>query len=80
MPERTLRASPTTVPSERALDADITTVERTLADAADAGLDLTVIAAQLERAGVSAFCDSYRQLLDCIESKLAVLPRAAAAG
>ncbi|MGH3900307.1 MAG: hypothetical protein ACRDTA_19100 [Pseudonocardiaceae bacterium] len=28
----------------------------------------------------SAFCDSYRQLLDRIESKLAVLPVAAAGG
>ena len=44
--------------------------------AVDAGLDLTAITAQLERAGVSAFCDSYRQLLDCIESKLAALPAA----
>jgi hypothetical protein len=43
-------------------------------------MDLTAITAQLERGGVSAFCDSYRQLLDCIESKLAVLPATAAAG
>ncbi|HEX8760729.1 MAG TPA: hypothetical protein VF734_12320 [Pseudonocardiaceae bacterium] len=64
---------------KRALGTDITTAQRTLADAADAGLDLTAITAALERAGVRAVCDSYRQLLDCIESKLAVLPHAAAA-
>jgi transaldolase len=79
MPEQTLRAFVDHGTVKRALDTDITTAQRTLADAADAGLDLTAITAALERAGVSAFCDSYRQLLDCIESKLAVLPHAAAA-
>ena len=36
-----------------------------------AGLDLAAITAQLEREGVSSFCDSYHQLLGCIERKLA---------
>jgi transaldolase len=79
MPEQTLRAFADHGTVKRALDTDITTAQRILADAADAGLDLTAITAALERAGVSAFCDSYRQLLDCIESKLAVLPVDAAA-
>jgi hypothetical protein len=41
--------------------------------AAAAGLDLAAITAQLEREGVSSFCDSYHQLLDCIERKLAAV-------
>src|SRR5690606_37825462 len=48
---------------------------RILADAAAAGVDLPAIAAQLEREGVQAFCDSYAELLACIDSKLlAVAP------
>jgi transaldolase len=80
MPEQTLRAFANHGSVKRALDTDIITAERTLADAADAGLDLTAITTQLERADASAFRDSYRQLLDCIESKLAMLTRAAPAG
>ena len=37
---------------------------------ADAGIDLATVTADLERAGVRSFCDSYHELLDCIESKL----------
>ena len=37
--------------------------------AAEAGVDLDAITAELEREGVRAFCDSYRELLDCIEAK-----------
>jgi transaldolase len=33
-------------------------------------VDLASVTAGLERAGVRSFCDSYRQLLDCIEEKL----------
>ena len=42
-----------------------------------AGLDLAAVTAQLEREGVSSFCDSYHQLLACIEHKLAADGRAA---
>jgi hypothetical protein len=42
-----------------------------LAAAAAGGLDLAAVTAQLEREGVSSFCDSYHQLLGCIEHKLA---------
>ena len=38
-----------------------------------AGIDLDAITAGLEREGVQSFCDSYHQLLGCIESELAVL-------
>ena len=37
------------------------------------GIDLDGVTAELEREGVRSFCDSYRQLLDCIEGKLAVV-------
>ena len=41
--------------------------------AAAAGLDLAAVTAQLEREGVRSFCDSYHQLLGCIERKLAAV-------
>jgi transaldolase len=34
-------------------------------------LDLAAVTAQLEHEGVRSCCDSYHQLLDCIERKLA---------
>jgi transaldolase len=44
-----------------------------------AGIDLDTITAELERHGVRSFCDSYRELLDCVEAKLrSTLDRAAA--
>jgi transaldolase len=42
----------------------------TLSRAEDAGIDLAAITADLEREGVRSFCDSYQELLDCIETKL----------
>ena len=42
-------------------------------DADGRGLDLDAVTAKLEREGVQSFCDSYRELLDCIEGKLAVV-------
>lgn len=56
-----------------ALDADPEAAERTLAEAAVAGIDLQAVTAELEREGVRSFCDSYHQLLDCIEGKLGVV-------
>ena len=43
---------------------------QTLRRAQDAGIDLDAITAELEREGVRSFCDSYHELLACIESKL----------
>jgi transaldolase len=71
MPEPTLRAFAGHGVVARTLDADPEAAERMLAAAAAAGLDLAAITAQLEREGVSSFCDSYHQLLGCIERKLA---------
>ena len=57
----------------RTLDVDPDAAEQTLEQAAHAGIDLAAVTAELEREGVQSFCDSYRELLACIESKLAVV-------
>jgi transaldolase len=68
MPEHTLRAFADHGTVARTLDADPDAAERMLAAA---GLDLAAVTAQLEREGVRSFCDSYHQLLGCIERKIA---------
>ena len=70
MPEHTLQAFGDHGTVARTLDADPAGAERTLAAAA-AEIDLAALTAQLEREGVSSFCDSYHQLMSCIERKLA---------
>jgi transaldolase len=73
MPEKTLHAFADHGDVGRALDTDLHEVDRLLAAARGAGLDLSAITAELEREGVDSFCGSYRELLDCIESKLGQL-------
>jgi transaldolase len=73
MPEQTLRAFADHGEVARTLDADPQTAQKTLADADRAGIDLDAVTGELEREGVQSFCDSYHELLDCIESKLAAL-------
>jgi transaldolase len=73
MPEQTLRAFADHGTVARTVDANPDDAERILAAAAVAGLDLGAVTAQLEREGVSSFCDSYHQLLGCIEHKLAAV-------
>jgi transaldolase len=73
MPEKTLRAFADHGEVEVTLHADIDASQVVLRAAADGGVDLKAITAQLEHEGVAAFCDSYRQLLSCIESKLGSL-------
>ena len=70
MPEATLRAFADhgTVGAE--LTADAGAAEATLREASEAGVDLGTISRELERAGVRAFCDSYRELLSSIEAVL----------
>jgi transaldolase len=69
MPEATLRAFAdhgdvqNAVPVAGAANA-------TLRRARDAGIDLAAITSELEREGVRSFCDSYQELLACIEAKL----------
>jgi transaldolase len=73
MPEQTLQAFADHGEVARTVDTDPAGAAQTLADAAAAGIDLPAITAELEREGVESFCDSYRQLLDCIDSKLGAL-------
>jgi transaldolase len=73
MPEHTLRAFADHGEIKPTLEADPAGAQRTLADAAAAGIDLGSVTAELEREGVKSFCDSYHELLDCLESQLGVL-------
>jgi transaldolase len=73
MPDHTLCAFADHGNVARTLDADPEAAERTLADAAAAGIDLQAVTDELEREGVQSFCDSYHQLLDCIEGKLSLV-------
>jgi transaldolase len=74
MPEKTLLAFADHGEVGRARDSDRSAPERVLEQAGEAGLDLPRVTSELEREGVESFCGSYRELLDCIESKLAALP------
>jgi transaldolase len=76
MPEQTLRAFADHGRVAGTLDADPDAAQLTIADAAAAGIDLATVTAELEREGVQSFCDSYHQLLDCIEGKLGVVTAA----
>ena len=71
MPEHTLREFADHGAVARTLDADPDGAERMLAAAAASGPGLAAITAQLEREGIRSFCDSYHQLLGCIERKIA---------
>jgi transaldolase len=73
MPEQTLHAFADHGEIARTLDADPTAAQETLSEARRAGIDLEAVTAELEREGVKAFCDSYQQLLDCLEAKLGAL-------
>ena len=70
MPEQTLRAFADHGELGPPLDTRLDEAERVLAAAAAADLDLPTMTAQLEREGVQSFCDSYDELLACIETKL----------
>jgi transaldolase len=73
MPEQTLHAFAEHGEVARTLNADPAGAAQVLADASAAGIDLSSITAELEREGVGSFCDSYRELLDCIDRKLGAL-------
>jgi len=76
MPDQTLHAFADHGQVAPTLDAHPDAAERTLAYATDAGIDLAAITSELDREGVRSFCDSYHQLLGCIQSKLDSLDRA----
>jgi transaldolase len=69
MPEATLRAFADHGSLEHAPTV-AGAANATLRRAHDAGIDLDAVTDELEREGVRSFCDSYHDLLDCIESKL----------
>jgi transaldolase len=70
MPETTLRAFADHGEIGPPLDTDASAAEQTLRDTAAAGVDLDRLTAELEHEGVRSFCDSYQQLIACIETKL----------
>jgi transaldolase len=70
MPDKTLRAFADHGDVEAALDSDVEAAQAVLSAAAEEGLELERITGELEREGVRSFCDSYDELLSCIESKL----------
>ena len=71
MPEATLRAFADHGDVGDTLSAVVGAAKTTLCRAQEAGIDLDAITAQLEREGVTSFCDSYHELLGCIETKVA---------
>ena len=70
MPEATLRAFADHGNVSRTRERDAGAAEEILRRAEEAGIDLAAITAQLEREGVRSFCDSYHDLLGCIETKV----------
>jgi len=70
MPEPTLRAFADHGRTTRTLDVPDVASEETLRRVHEAGVDLAMITAELEREGVRSFCASYRESLDSIQSRL----------
>jgi transaldolase len=71
MPESTLQAFADHGLVGRTVDGAAQQASDILKAAEMAGVDLARITAELEREGVRSFCDSYGELLACIEGKLA---------
>jgi transaldolase len=72
MPEKTLFAFANDGEVRDAIDPASAEPSQVLAEAAEAGVDLDRITAELEREGIEAFSDSYEHLLERIGSKLAL--------
>jgi len=73
MPLATMRAFADHGNAEPTLGPDPSEALSVLSAAAAEGVDLDAITGQLERDGVQAFCDSYAELLRCIEGKRSAL-------
>jgi transaldolase len=73
MPLATLHAFADHGHATRTLTESTGAAEQILREVQAAGVDLDAIAADLEREGVESFCASYRELLTCIDGKLAAL-------
>ena len=78
MPEATLQAFADHGAVEQTVDVADDTAS-ILQGARAAGVELDGVTAELEREGVRSFCDSYRELLGCIEAKLRSMSGDAAA-
>ena len=76
MPAPTLRAFADHGVARATLDVRPEAARQVLTELAAAGIDLPAITAELEHEGVATFCDSYHQLLGCIEGKLGALAAA----
>lgn len=74
MPEKTLRAFAEHGNVERTLGSDLGAANAVLSAAAAEAVGLETITRELEYEGVQAFCDSYRDLIACIETKVQRLP------
>jgi transaldolase len=71
MPESTLQAFADHGLVGRTVDGEREPASDLLKASAMAGVDLARITAELEREGVRSFCDSYGELLACVEGKFA---------
>jgi transaldolase len=69
MPEATLRAFADHGDVQHPLGV-AGAANATLRRAREAGIDLDTVTSELEREGVRSFCDSYHELLDCVETKV----------
>jgi transaldolase len=69
MPEATLRAFADHGDVQHPLGV-AGAANATLRRARETGIDLDTVTSELEREGVRSFCDSYQELLDCIEAKV----------
>lgn len=69
MPEATLKAMADHGTVDRALASDGVDAERTLAEIADAGVDIDALAAKLQVDGAAAFTKSWRGLMEVIATK-----------
>jgi transaldolase len=74
MPQATLEAFADHGQIRRLRDEDEIRAEEILGAAETAGIDLSAITSRLADEGVRAFCDSYHQLLSCIETRLSAAP------
>ena len=73
MPNATMQAFSDHGTVAHTLGTDANKAWRTVIAADNVGVDLERITTELEREGVESFCASYRELLDCIEGKLAAI-------
>jgi transaldolase len=77
IPEKTLHAFADHGQVRGVLPPDGGDAEKVLAEFERAGVDDAALAAQLQREGTAAFDKSWKDLMDCIESKRAALTKAA---